>query len=597
MLYFELLNAGKRIVLPAKCPRIFMDVTKNTRSAVYVVNLAALIAFAALLIWSLVYRSEMSRLFANVSYYLTFILVTVWAVHAVLFGKATGFSPVRLLKSYWLGILIAFGLTCVVFLSVKVGFKTLSDETNLVSVARSMLDDKTAYNTTTAKYYYGNIQPINRDIPKRPLVFPFLVYIIHAVTGFRYQNAFALNFIVLFMLLAGIFILTRKRLDFASALAASLLVLSYPVVSVFATSAGFDLLSSAFFILVLAVVYGFIRNPSSAWFSFLIACLLFFGNIRYESILFLAIIPLMLLPKIKWQYVKDSSHLLCLVPLLNLPFIWERILQPKGQFESFQNVQLFSLSSLVVNLKSFVGNLLDFEYRLPYAGIVTIVSALIFLYLIVQIVRRKISLQNYQRYFMLVLLVCVGVSTVMFFAHFFGRYTHPSSARFFITISLFFAFGPVALRILKPDMISARSLLLFAVVCFFFYHPIAVEGRFINTLTLNRTTEHCIRFLDKTDDQNILVVSSRPGQYVAIGYGAIDFSYANKNKANLLTELKRHLYSRMIVFQDIEYKTDLPTADSVLDGEYKLNTLAEIQTTATEFLRISEVKSADKPAQ
>ena len=53
----------------------------------------------------------------------------------------------------------------------------------------------------------------------------------------------------------------------------------------------------------------------------------------------------------------------------------------------------------------------------------------------------------------------------------------------------------------------------------------------------------------------------------------------------------------MIVFQDIEYKTDLPTADSALDGEYKLNTLAEIQTTATEFLRISEVKSAEKPVQ
>lgn len=594
MLYFELLDTGKN-VLPARCPRIFMNVTKKTRWAVYVANIAALIAFAALLIWSLVYRSEMPRLFANSSYYLTFILVTVWAVHVVLFGRATGFSLISMLKSYWPGILIAFGLTCVVFLSVKVGFKTLSDETNLVSVSKSMLDGKTSYNTTTAKYYYGNLQPMNRDIPKRPLVFPFLVYLIHAVIGFRYQNAFALNFIVLFLLLAGVFILTRRLLDFASALAASLLVLSYPVVSVFATSAGFDLLNSVFFILVLAAAYYFVRNPSSAGFSFLIACLLFFANIRYESLLFLLLIPLLLLPKIKWQYVKDSSHLLCLVPLLNLPFIWERILQPTGQFESFQNVQLFSLSALVENLKSFVVNLLDFDYRLPYAGIITIASVLIFLYLIVQIIRRKIYLQSHQWYYLVVLLVSFGISTMMFFAHFFGRYTHPSSARFFITMSLFFAFGPVALRIFRPGVVSGKILLLFAVVCFFFYHPIAVEGRFINTLTLNRTTEQCIRFLDKLNDQNILVVSSRPGQYVAIGYGAIDFSYANNNRESLLTELKRHLYSRLIIFQDIEYSTGLPTADSVLDGEYKLTAQHEVQTTATEFLRISEVKSSDKP--
>jgi hypothetical protein len=574
-----------------------MNIARKTFSAVYVINVSALLAFIVLLAWGLIYRAEMPRLFANASYYLTFILVAVWAVHAVLFGRAAGFSLIRFLKSYWPGILTAFVLTCIVFLSVKVGFKTLSDETNLVSTSRSMLDDKTAYNTTTAKYYYGNLQPINRDIPKRPLVFPFLVYVIHAFTGFRYQNAFVLNFIVLFMMLAGVFILTRKLLDFASALAASLLVVSYPVVSVFATSAGFDLLNSAFFILVLAVVYGFVRNPSSAGFSFLIACLLFFANIRYESILFLLLIPLLLLPKIKWQYVKDSSYLLCLAPLLNLPFIWERILQPKGHFESFQEVQLFSFGALAVNLKSFFGNLLDFEYRLPYAGVITIVSCLVFLYLIVQIMRRKVSLQNYQRYFLLILLVSLGISTAMFFAHFFGRYTHPSSARFFITISLFFAFGPVALRIFRPDMVSGVALLLFAAVCFFFYHPIAVEGRFINSLTLNRTTEHCVSFLDKSDDRNILVVSSRPGQYVAIGYGAIDFSYAGKNKTSLLTELKRHLYSRLIVFQDIEYKTGLPTADSVLDGDYKLDTLYEIQTTATEFLRISEVKLSDRPAQ
>jgi hypothetical protein len=586
-----------KVDLPAECRGTFMNVTKNTHLAVYVVNLAALLAFIVLLTWSVTCRAEMPRLFANVSYYLTFILITVWAVHAVLFGRATGFSLVRLLKSYWPGILVAFVLTCIVFLSVKVGFKTLSDETNLISVSRSMLDDKTAYNTTTAKYYYGNLQPINRDIPKRPLVFPFLVYLVHAVIGFHYQNAFVVNFIVLFLLLTGVFILTRKLLDFASALAASLLVLSYPVVSVFATSAGFDLLSSVFFILVLVVVYGFVRNPSSAGFSFIIACLLFFANIRYESILFLLLIPLLLLPKIKWQYVKDSSHLLCLTPLLNLPFIWERILQPKGQFESFKDVQLFSFSALAGNLKLFAGNLLDFDYRLPYAGIVTLASALIFLYLIGQILRRKISLPSHQRYFLLVLLASVGISTVMYFAHFFGHYTHPSSARFFITMSLFLAFGPVALRIFRPDIVSGKALLLVAVVCFFFYHPIAVEGRFINTLTLNRTTEHCIRFLDKTNDQNVLVVSSRPGQYVAIGYGAIDFSYANANKASLLTELKRYLYSRLIVFQEIEYKTGLPTADSVLDADYKLNTLCEIQTTATGFLRISEVKLPDKSSQ
>jgi Na+(H+)/acetate symporter ActP len=103
-----------------------MDAAKKIRSVIWVVNIVAILVFALLLIWSLTSRAEMSRLFAHVSYYLTFLLIVVWVAHVVLFGKAMGFSAVGLLKSYWPGILLALVLTIVVFTSVKVGFKTLS---------------------------------------------------------------------------------------------------------------------------------------------------------------------------------------------------------------------------------------------------------------------------------------------------------------------------------------------------------------------------------------------------------------------------------------------------------------------------------------
>jgi hypothetical protein len=573
-----------------------MDVTKKTRSAVYVVNLAALIAFAALLIWSLVCRSEMRRLFANVSYYLTFILVTVWAVHAVLFGKATFFSPTRLLKSYWPGILIAFGLTCVVFLSVKVDFKTLSDETNMLSVSRSMSANKTVLNCTMGKFYYGNLNCINEEIEKRPLVFPFLVNILHTLTGFRYQNAFALNFIIMFLFLAGVYMATRKVLDGCSATAAMFLILSYPVFTIYGTSAGFDLFNSAFFVLLMAVVYHFIKSPSSESFAFLFASLLVFANIRYESSIFLLLVPALVLTKIKWQYLKDYSYLFCITPLLLLPYLWQRVLTANA-LQNPADVRPFSVTSFIKNAQTFFSIPLHFRDVLPYAGIVTAVSMLIFAYLLVAIVAKKISLNRDQRHFAIVLFVSVVVSSTLYFSHFFGISTHPSSARFFITLSVIFALGPITLRILKPGCVSGSVLLLASVICFLFYHPIAVEGRFINSLTLNRETEHCIRFLDNLNNRNILVVSSRPGQYVAIGYGAVDFNYANNNNAATILEMQRHLYSRLIVFQEISYETGKPAQDTALNSDYKLNALYEIQTTATEFLRISEVKVPDKPAQ
>jgi hypothetical protein len=569
-----------------------MNLYKAKKIIIYLLNTAALIAFIILLAYGLGDKKSMTALFVHTSYYIIFAVLIVWAVQAVLLIKTLKFSAKTFLKNYWPGLLMSLILTVFIFISVEVKFKTLSDETNLLSVSFSMLNDKTPYNATMGKYYYGNFNSINNEIEKRPLVFPFLVNIIHTLTGFRYQNPFILNFIVLFLLLSGIYIIVRVFTDPPSALAALFLVVSYPVVTIFATSAGFDLLNSAFFVLVIAVVYYFLKKPSSVSLAFLLASLLVFSNIRYESIALLVLIPVLLCRKIRWENLKGCSYLIFAAPLLCLPYIWQRIIRS----EAYQNppgVAVFSFDAAIKNLALFFKNLVDFNYYLPYAGFVTIASIIIFIYLLLEIFRKKIDLKN-NGFFLFVLVVSVFVSALIIFSHFFGDYTHPSSARLFITLSLVFALGPVALRIFKPQILSGTALLIISVASFLFYHPIAVEGRFINSLKGNRVTEQCINYLKKADDRNILVIAERPGQVTALGYGAVNFDYANKNEEQLLLEYGRHLFSKIVVLQEINYDSQKPTKETALNPVFKLNTLYEIQITATEFLRISEVVPAEK---
>jgi hypothetical protein len=440
------------------------------------------------------------------------------------------------------------------------------------------------------KYYYGNLNTINREIPVSPLVFPFMVHLVHAVTGFRYQNSFAVNFIVMFLFLSGVYIAARRFSDMPTAVAAMLLVICYPVITIYGTSGGFDLSNTAFFMLVIAATYSFVKTPSSRSFAFLFASLLVLTNIRYESVAFLFVLPLLLvaLRKIKWQHLKDCSWLLFVTPLLSLPYIWQRILT-WGTHKSYYQTPTFSFAQMVQNLTTFFKNLIDFDYFLPYAGFVSIISMLILAYLIVETIRKRILRQGYQRLFLIVLIVIFSVSSVIYFAYFFGFYVHPSGARFFMILSVLLALAPIALRILKPHFLSGTTLLIISSVCFLYYHPIAVEGRFINSLTLNRRTDHCIDFIEKLNSRNILIIDPRPGQYTAMGYGAVDFAYANEHRNEILTEAQRHLYSRIIVFQQISYDTEQPTEDTVLHQDYKLNPLYEIQVTAAEFLRISEV--------
>jgi len=354
-----------------------------------VFNLVALVAFFFLLIYSLTSDAVMVKVFSSTSYYLISLMVVVWVVQIVLFLKALNFSLKLLLKKYRGVILMALVLTSLVFVSVRVRFKTLSDETNLLSVSRSMLNDKNCLNPTIGKYYYGNLNVIHREMPKRPLIFPFMVHLLHTFTGFREQNPFIFNFIVMFLFLSGVYIGAKKFLDVPSGVAAMFFVLSYPVFTIFGTSAGFDLLNSVFFVLIMAATYYFLKRPSSVTFSFLFASLLVFSNIRYESMIFLFLIPVLLIKKIKWHYLRDCSYLFFITPLVNLPYLWQRI--QKHSSLNPTELPLFSLSSFGKNVTMFFKNLVDFDYFFPYAGFVSIVSILIIIYLFEEFMRRKIK--------------------------------------------------------------------------------------------------------------------------------------------------------------------------------------------------------------
>ena len=366
---------------------------QKSKLPLYLFNLTAVIAFISMLSCSLANKGTMCNLFVYASYYLILLIFMIWVIQAVLLIKTLNLSIKTFLRKYWFGFFISLILTVLVFLSIEVRFKTLSDETNLLSISNSMLNDKTCYNATMGKNYYGNFNSINNEIEKRPLGFSFIVNIVHTFTGLRYQNAFILNFIVMFLLLSGIYIAIRQFSDSASAVAALFFILSYPVFTMFGTSGGFDLLNSAFFVLIMAATYYLIKKPSSLGFSFVFASLLVFSTIRYESIVFLAALPLLLFRRIKWNYFKNYSYVFFITPLVGLLFLWQRLLKPDS-YENPAGVPVFSAAAFLKNITIFFKSLVDFKFFLPYANLVSIVSILIFICLIIEVLRKKSRLTS-----------------------------------------------------------------------------------------------------------------------------------------------------------------------------------------------------------
>ncbi len=107
-----------------------------------------------------------------------------------------------LLKKYSPPLFFCLILSLAVFKSVEVKFKTLSDETNLLAKSRSLSFEKKPLNMTEAKNYFKNTHPLNYELPKRPLLFPFTVSILHNLLGYHPSNVFLLNFFTLFVFLS-----------------------------------------------------------------------------------------------------------------------------------------------------------------------------------------------------------------------------------------------------------------------------------------------------------------------------------------------------------------------------------------------------------
>ena len=527
--------------------------------------------------------------FARTSYYFMFALFIIWLIQLSRYLALLNFSPRGFFKAHWPGLVLSLTVTVIVFATVPIQFKVLGDETNLLSVSQDMYYHKGAYLISMAKFYNENLEVVQTSIPNRPLLFPFATNLIHLVLGYRPENVFILNFLLMFIFMTGVYVTIRKTIDPHTAVAGLLLIIAYPIITISATSGGYDLFSILLFALILTVFYNFLKSPAAESFAFLWVSLLMFSNIRYESCIFFLIIVVAAIKFIKPGYFKQAAYIYLLTPLLCLPFIWQRILS-QGTYENPSHIPLFAVQSFVKHGKLFIANFLNLGLDLPYAGLLNLAAVVVLGYGFKQIVTRKITLQSYQKYFGDVLLFCIATIMVIVLSHHFGRYDRPTQARLFMYFSVFCALTPVFLKAFQPQWITSKKLMVASLVILLLYHPVAAKHTFINKMAITRIHQHTQKFLKNLDDPRVLIITSYSAQYAALNYSSVTIEYANQNYQSLLAELKEHRYSDIFVLQEIEYTSGKPKwTNQNLDPRFKLKPMEKVQVLNDRFIRISRV--------
>ena len=263
----------------------------------------------------------------------------------------------------------------------------------------------------------------------------------------------------------------------------------------------------------------------------------------------------------------------------------QRILTP-NPYEAPAGVAPFSWNHFSEHLSLLLRSQLDLKFFLPYPTLLTWAFAATLVTVLYRAVmhQSRTPLSNWAQLTTLM----VAVQLILFLAHHMGIYSHPTQARFFIPLLCMMSIALVLLyHRLFPEY--ERWALVFALLCLALYHPVAVQNRFSNTLTLPRETKRIMETLENFKSKNILVVVDRPGQYTALSYGAVDHGYLKRNADPLKGELNRRLFQEMLLVQHYNYDQKTIRAGEETPAGYLLAPVMEFQNEGNVKVQISRV--------
>ncbi len=559
------------------------------------INLTLLVAFTGILFNTLINPVWLEFSFVHLSYYIILVLIAAWGFALFYLWQAKQ-NTALFLKSHWQGIAFSFLLTSFIFTSTSQYFRVLSDETNVLSVAKSMTFSKRAENITEGKWYYYTFQPSNTTIDKRPVLFQTFVSVVYAFLGYRVDNAFVLNYFVLWAALFLLYLIIRSSLAPLWAFAGMLLLMSQPFMCLSATTAGFEVFNLLFIFASFLGLRYFLINPEHKTFLPLALTLIMLANIRYESCLFFIVVMVVLLLTryVRLDFFKKSTAY-ALIPFFLLPLIWQRIIYLKEYDTDMPDgswVKAFGIKSVALNAKLFFNYILDLSGKLGFSGATNAIGLIAVLLLAAAIIKRRRFSQKKQQ----VLFACSVISLLLLFVVILfynqARMTqHPLNGRLYMPLLAAFSVLPVYLcaAISNYSARASRFFLAGALGLFIFYHPIAIKDYLSNRLMIIHDYRYELDFFRKHADKNMLIICGRPGQFVVYNYGAISFETANQEKTTILEQFKNNLFNKIYVIQEFNPQTNLPADSSAIDPSYHLRTVEELLSSRKNLIRISEV--------
>lgn len=266
--------------------------------------------------------------------------------------------------------LLIAGLTAMAWLTVPYSYKVLYDELVLQSTALNLHFFRELGTLVRGYEIDGVFQSLNTYLDKRPFFYPFLVSLVHDLTGYRILNGFVLNTVLMPLILGLVYVIARHLSGARAALVALACFGASPLLAQNANGTGMEMLNLVMLLATIGLAIFYLEKPEAPRLSALVLTCVLLAQTRYESSLYVVCVGLVILEG--WRRTRRvilSPAGLCgpllLVPcalhntyLSGTPLLWELRDDVESRFGSqyvMDNLghaigYFFSISSQVLNV-------------------------------------------------------------------------------------------------------------------------------------------------------------------------------------------------------------------------------------------------------
>lgn len=326
--------------------------------------------------------------------------------------------------------------------------KVLYDEFVLQSTAFNMHYFRDTATMVRGYNILGTFLSLDNYLDKRPNFYPFLISLVHDLTGYRPANAYALNAALYPLTLGLAYYLGRRIARQWGAFLAVILLGSLPLLGQNATGSGMELLNFGMILAVAALGGAYLRQTDATRLSALVLGTVLLAQSRYESALY--VLPAAAIILVGWwkQQRVILSWPAVLAPLLFIPFaLQNKVLNNTRWMWELKATQesRFSPQYLGKNLQSAWDFLFSPTQQFANSLPLTILGFLALGWLGWHLLRTRpaprVADGDRLALFMLGLAALANTGLVMFY--YWSSFTDPMASRFSLPLHLVFVFAIV----------------------------------------------------------------------------------------------------------------------------------------------------------